>query len=363
MLIGLQLLVGFALLLGGAEILVRRAQRLSILLGVSPFLIGLTVVAYGTSAPELAVNINAIMATPPRTGLLIGTIVGSNISNLLLVLGLSALVCPLLIAKQLVRSTLLLMIAVSMLIYVFSSDGYISNLEGIFLFLGSFIYTFHLIWRERHHRHKKIVRPKNQNDNKNRPSFLEITIHLLFILLGLILLVVGADYLVDASIALARILQVAEIVIGLTIIAIGTSLPELATSIIAGFKGHREIVVGNIIGSNIFNILLVLGFCAAISPEDIKVEQSALNFDIPIMVLVSLICFPIFISGYQISRWEGFLLFSYYVVYIWHQYQIQELAAAPAVTDTSFIIWLLPLLLIALLSLIVRIYKAKLQNK
>lgn len=146
-------------------------------------------------------------------------------------------------------------------------------------------------------------------------------------------------------------------VIGLTIIAIGTSLPELATSIIAGIRNHRDIAVGNVVGSNIFNILLVLGFCAAIAPDGVKVEPIALNFDIPLMVTISLMCLPIFISGYQITRWEGLLLFSYYIVYVWHLYQSQGLDRSDSIFTEPLIYWLLPLLVIAAFSMLVQLGK------
>jgi cation:H+ antiporter len=307
-------LAGLLLLIGGAELLVRGAAQLSVAIGISPLVVGLTVVAYGTSAPELAVVIQSMYATPPQPDLVIGNVVGSNISNVLLVLGLSALVAPLIVSKPLVRTSVPVMIAVSLLVWWMALDSQITRAEGSLLFLGAIGYSALSIVRSR--RAVALRKSLGQVDSdvhgqRGRKTVLQ----LVSIAIGLALLVVGARWLVDGATAVARLLQVSELVIGLTVVAVGTSLPEIATSMVAGLRGQRDIAVGNVVGSNIFNLLLVLGCGALLAPAPVRVQAPALNFDIPVMVAVALACLPIFYSGYTISRGEGLLLIAYYAAY------------------------------------------------
>jgi cation:H+ antiporter len=308
---------GFVLLIVGAECLVRGASRLAIAVGISPLVVGLTVVAYGTSAPELAVVVQSMYSDPPQPDLAIGNVVGSNISNVLLVLGLAALAAPLVVSKQLVRSSVPFMIVVTLLVWFMSLDGQISRGEGTVLFLGALGYSTASILRSR--RVVALQRSLDEAQGQRRESTGggpgPVALQAVLIVLGLVLLVFGARWLVEAATAVARLLNVSELVIGLTVVAVGTSLPEIATSVVAGLRGQRDIAVGNVVGSNIFNLLLVLGLGAVLAPTPMVVKQAALSFDIPVMVAVAIACWPVFYSGWEIQRWEGFLFLCCYAAY------------------------------------------------
>lgn len=307
-------IAGFGLLVLGAELLVRGASRLAVAVGISPLVVGLTVVAYGTSAPELAVNIHSVCVQPPQPDLAIGNVVGSNISNVLLVLGIAAIARPLLVRRQLVRSSLPFMIVVSLVVWAMCLDGRITRPEGILLFAGAIGYSLLSVVTSR----RSVARQRAldaEGDLPPRRGVGHLMAQLLLIALGLVFLVFGARWLVDGATEVARILHVSELVIGLTIVAVGTSLPELATSLIASVRGHGDIAVGNVVGSNIFNLLLVLGFAAIVAPIPIQVQPAALSFDMPIMVAVALACWPIFYTDWRIARWEGFLFLAFYAAY------------------------------------------------
>ena len=308
---------GFGLLIFGAELLVRRASRLATAAGISPLVIGVTIVAYGTSAPEAAVSIRAVWADPPEPGISIGNVVGSNIANILLVLGVSAALAPLAVSRTVIRRAVPQVIGISLVVWLMALDGVISRLEGVFLFGGSLVYTAGAIYRGRKAGPTFEEEIEAYSAESMRiPIALQYVIDVALIIVGLALMVAGADWLVDGATAIARSLGVSELVIGLSIVAIGTSLPEVATSVVATVRGKRDIAVGNIVGSNVFNLLLVLGLCSALSPIGIPISTNALKFDLPIMVGVSLLCWPIFYTGQVISRLEGGLLLSYYVAYL-----------------------------------------------
>ena len=302
-----QVALSFVLLVGGAELLVRGAAGLAIALGISPLVVGLTVVAFGTSAPELAVS--TLAAWHGQAGLALGSVVGSNICNILLILGLSALAAPLTVARQVVRLEVPIMIGVSVLLYLFALGGSIGRIEGFFLFAGVIAYTAWTVRRSR---------------RENRPAAEEGAeaphasrgMQLLQIAGGLALLGLGSKWLVDGAVAAARYFGVSDLVIGLTVVALGTSLPELATSVLASLRGQRDIAVGNIVGSNIFNILCVLGLTAVVAPAGVPVPASALRFDLPVMLAATVACLPIFFTGHRIDRWEGGLFFGYYLIYV-----------------------------------------------
>lgn len=308
------LTAGLVLLVLGAEILVRGASRLASLVGLSPLVIGLTIVAYGTSSPELAVSILSNLRG--QAGIALGNVIGSNIFNILAILGLCALVAPLVVAQQLIRLDVPIMLGVSLLTWMFCLDGKLSRVDGTILFIGALLYTAFLISESR-----KESNPEVQEEYAREYSFSDphlrrqSLIQLGSIAAGLGLLLLGSRWLLDSATEMARAWGVNELIIGLTIVAAGTSLPELATSAVASFRGERDIAVGNAIGSNIFNILGVLGLSALFSPAGISVSQSALRFDIPVMVGVAAICLPVFFTGKLISRWEGFLLVGYYLAY------------------------------------------------
>ena len=309
------LIAGLVLLVAGAEVLVRGAAKLAAQFGIPPLVIGLTVVAFGTSAPETAVSVQA--AFNGSGDLAIGNVIGSNIANVLLVLGATALVAPLIVSRQLIRLDVPIMIGASLVVYALAWDGALSRLEGLLLFAGVVSYTAFLVISSR--RDKSAAEADDEFvkefglDEPAKPYAWAINLGL--IIAGLVLLVAGSNFLVEGAVSLARALGLSELVIGLTVIAIGTSLPELATSIIAAFKGERDIAVGNIVGSNIFNLLCVLGLTALVSPQAVAVAANALAFDFPVMIAVAVACLPIFFAGYRINRWEGLLFLAYYVAY------------------------------------------------
>jgi len=309
------LAAGLVLVTAGADLLVRGAGVLARLAGITPLVIGLTVVAFGTSAPEMAVSVKSALAGQPDVAL--GNVVGSNIFNVLGILGLAALVLPLAVSRQLIRFDVPIMIGVSGLLWLLALDGNVSRVEGVCLFAGIVVYTGWLIWQAR--REKKGSGPDEFETEYGQPETggaAAVVRGLLFVAVGLVLLVFGARWMVDAAVAISRQLGVSELVIGLTIVAIGTSLPELATSIVAAIKGERDIAIGNVVGSNIFNILSVLGVSAAIAPGGVNVARSALSLDIPVMVGTAAVCLPFFITGGRLSRGEGILFVIGYVGYI-----------------------------------------------
>ncbi len=308
-------ILGFFLLIGGAEFLVRGASALAIAVGISPLVVGLTVVAYGTSAPELAVTINATYNG--QSDLALGNVVGSNIANILLVLGIGASVGALVVRTQLVRQEIPLMIGASLLVLLFGLDGRIGRIDGIIFTAGAVAYTVYVVRKSR--REIKALESTYadafQAEQERAKGTGKMAMQLGMIALGLFLLVTGADWLIDGAVAIAEIFGVSKLVIGLTIVAVGTSLPEIATSVMASLKNQRDIAVGNAVGSNLFNILLVLGLTALVSPEGVLVNRTALTFDIPVMIAVAVAALPIFFTDYRIDRWEGFLFLGYYAAY------------------------------------------------
>jgi cation:H+ antiporter len=306
-------IAGIVLLISGAELLVRGASRLAVAVGVTPLVVGLTVVAFGTGSPELAVGIRASLAG--QADITVGNVVGSNIFNVLFILGVSAVVAPLIVSQQLVRLDVPIMIVVSLAVLFMAADGVIDRGDGAILVLASIGYTWLLIRisrRETAKVHAEYEQAYGTQPETRRTSW---ALHGLLVLLGLGLLVIGSHWLVHGAVAIASALGVSELVIGLTIIAAGTSLPEVATSIIAGLRGERDIAVGNVVGSNLFNILVVLGLTAVISPFGLQVADAAVNFDMPVMTAAAVLCLPIFFVNYRIGRWEGALFLSYYILY------------------------------------------------
>jgi cation:H+ antiporter len=336
---------GLILLIGGAELLVRGASRLAAAFGVSALVIGLTVVAFGTGSPELAVAIRASIAGQPDIA--VGNVIGSNIFNILFILGLSALIVPLIVHDQLVRLDVPVMIAVSAMLFLMASDGTISRLDGVALSTAIVGYTVFLL---RHSRANLA-----ENGQAHEPGNVKTwAISLLLVVGGLAALVLGSRWLVDGAVEIARALGVSELVIGLTVIAAGTSLPEVATSIVAGIRGQRDIAVGNVVGSNIYNILMVLGFAAVVAPRGLVVAPAAINFDLPVMLAVAVACFPIFISGHRIGRVKGGLFLGYWVAYT--AYVILDAAGHDALPEYSAVMsfFVIPLTAMMLIGFTVR---------
>lgn len=305
----LLLSVGLILLYFGAESLVRGSSRLALRLGVTPLVVGLTVVAFGTSAPELVVSVKASLAH--QEGIALGNVIGSNIFNIAIILGLTALIQPVRIQRQLVRFDGPLMIGVTLLCILFFLNDRLARWEAGILFLGIIAYTTISVILAR--RGQRGTAEAEGVANASAPPK-RILLDLLFVVLGLGLLVYGAHLFVDAATALARMWNVSEAIIGLTIVAAGTSLPELVTSVVAAIRKEDDIAVGNIIGSNIFNILGVLGAAGLVNP---LTGGGVTTVDFAAMLGLAVLLLPMMIIGKNISRLEGSILLASYGGYLW----------------------------------------------
>ena len=317
MMVVVALVCGLVLLVGGAQALVRGASRLAQAAGVSTLVVGLTVVAFGTSAPELAISAQAAWAGQPDVAM--GNILGSNIFNVLFILGASALIIPLGVTRQLVRLDLPVMLVVALLGALAAMDAQVSRVEGLGLIGLAALYTAVLVrlGREQVALDQEAGQP--QESSREAPlvgGLKAIMMQLGLVVVGLGLLLAGARSFVYGAVELARWMGLSELVIGLTIVAAGTSLPEVATSLVAAWRGERDLAVGNVVGSNIFNVLGVLGVSAAVSPAGVPVSQAALRWDLPVMVGVTLLALPICMSGERVSRAEGALLLTLYGLYV-----------------------------------------------
>lgn len=304
-------LSGFALLIAGGEIMVRGAVAIAQRLNVPPVVVGLTIVAIGTSAPELTVSIDAVLRGAPD--IVTGNVVGSNLSNILLVLGIAALIKPVYAAPQLIRRDGMMMVISAALLVGFAQIGRIEWFAGI-LMLGLYVgYIGYCYWAEQ-------VRgdPSQEltiaevEERSGAPQKLLVSIGMF--LCGLIGVIFGADLLVDGAVTLARDFGLPETVIALSVVAIGTSLPELAVSVIAACKGRSDVAVGNIVGSNISNVLFILGATSLVSPIDFA--EQIINFDSWFMLAVTVMLIPVLVTGTRISRKEAFFFLSLYVLYI-----------------------------------------------
>ncbi|RPI26702.1 MAG: calcium/sodium antiporter [Acidobacteria bacterium] len=313
MVILIWLALGLTLLAFGGEALVRGASRLAGQLGLSPLVVGLTVVAFGTSAPEMAVSLHAAVTGQPDIAL--GNVVGSNILNILFILGACALLLPLVIATRLVHQDVPIMIGASALVFALAYDGRIGRLDGLLLFLlllGYIVFTVHHSRRE-----TREIRAVYESEYSTPPpsGMSDLVRQILNIGAGLLMLVIGARWLVWSASEAARAIGVSELVIGLTVVAAGTSTPEIAASVVATIRGERDIAIGNVVGSNIFNLLGILGVSALVADQGVAVAPAAYSFDIPVMIAVSVACLPVFFTGHKLSRWEGALFIGYYVLY------------------------------------------------
>ena len=304
----IELFAGLCLLIFGAELMVRAAVRLAARLHVRPLIIGLTVVAFGSSAPQMAVSLQAAQAHTPDIA--VGSVIGSSIFNILVTLGLSALIIPLRVSRQLVRLDIPLMIGASLLVFLLAWNEELGRLDGILLLSALALYLGLLLRQSRHS-----VRPHAEQPETAPASWF---VSVLMIIVGLAMLVFAGRLLLGAAVVVATDLGFSERVIGLTVVAVGTSLPELATSLIAALRGQRDIAVGNVIGANLFNLLGVLGLTALIAPMPLSVSPNALDFDLPVMLGVAALCLPVFYSGYRVTRVEGLLLLGLYLVYGLH---------------------------------------------
>jgi cation:H+ antiporter len=293
----------------GANSLVKGAGSLAERLGVSSLVVGLTVVAFGTSTPELIVSVQATL--DGFGGISIGNVIGSNIANIGLILGLSALIFPLKAQMQLIRFDTPVMIFATLLFLVFFLDNTIGRIEGMIFLLAITGYAIFNVIKSRQEHQKSVI--EEFDDSIPKPTR-HWALDVLFIALGLAGLIIGSEILVKNSVDLARLLGLSEAVIGLTIVALGTSTPELATSIVAAVKKQPDIAIGNVIGSNIFNILGILGVASLVKP----VNAPDINYvDMLVMIALSLLLLPFIKTGFTLRRWEGALLLVIYVGYMW----------------------------------------------
>lgn len=298
--------LGLVVLVGGGELLVRGASGLAARWGLSPLVVGLTVVAIGTSAPEFAVTVGAVLRD--ESDLAVGNVVGSNIANVLLVLGLAAIVLPLAVKRQLVRFDVPVMIGLSLVFFVLALDGVISTTDGLLLLALWLTHTASTIVLSR----RDTTPLALASDSAPPPQVLTC---LVLLVAGIALLVVGADQLVTGAVNIATSLGVDGLVIGLTVVAVGTSLPELVTSLVAALRGERDIAIGNVVGSCIANIGLVLAVPAFFANGGIRVAPAAISLDIPLMVAAALAVLPIVFTGFAVQRWEGSVFVALYVAY------------------------------------------------
>ena len=314
--------IGLALLYVGGEALVRGAAGLALRLGLTPLAVGLTVVAFGTSCPELAVSLSA--AFEGRGDVSMGNVVGSNIANIGLILGLTALIKPINVHMQLLRFDIPLMVGVSIALVLTIYDGVLGRIEGAILTLGLVVYVI-IVLRLARQEGKAVQAEYAAELEADVPKVGHLGLQLALIAAGLVMLVFGGHLFVDGAVDLARMLKISEAVIGLTIVAVGTSLPELSASLVAAFRGHSDIAVGNVVGSNLFNILNILGLTGLLKPIEFP---GIANIDLAAMLILSLAIFPALRTGNRLNRFEGAILLFAYAIYLAWRF-IAEGAPAP----------------------------------
>jgi cation:H+ antiporter len=304
--------IGLIGLMVGGNLLVKGAARLASAVGVSPLIIGLTVVALGTSAPELIVSLNAALTASSDVAL--GNVVGSNIANIGLILAISALITPVLVEWRLVRREIIVVIAVSILAFALASDGEIGRLDGAILVVSFLAYTI-TVYRSGRRDRQQIEADlvEYEAEEKLIDPRANTRIEIGRVIVGLVLLVIGANFLVDGAVTIARSIGVSDLIIGLTLVAIGTSLPELATCVVAARRGEHDIIVGNVVGSNLSNIMVILGIVALVQP--IPVAAKSIQIDLPAMVAFALVLLPLALRG-TIRRAFGVVLLVVYIGFV-----------------------------------------------
>ena len=306
---------GLACLVAGAEFLVRGAAGIAGRLGIAPVIVGLTVVAFGTSAPELAVSVSA--STSGSADVALGNVVGSNIGNILLILGAAALVGARAVDQRIGRIDSPVLLVASVGVLVLSLDNEIGRVDGLVLFGGIVAYVAWLV-RSATRERPEVLEEYDEaievldGGDAERPLLVQIGL----VAIGLAVLVGGSQLLVNSATDIAEDLGVSDLVIGLTVVAIGTSLPELATSVLAAIRGQRDIAVGNVVGSNLFNLLCVLGLTGIISSDGIPVANASLQLDLPVMLAATAALLPVVRRGFRIERWEGVIFIALYVAYV-----------------------------------------------
>lgn len=305
----LYLVGGLIMLFIGAEGLIRGSSTLAIKIGITPLIVGLTVVAFGTSAPELVVSLKAALVG--NSSISLGNVIGSNIANIALILGIASLIRPLYVHANIIMREIPIMIGVSILLIVLLLDGEVGFIDGLIFVLGIIVYTIVNIYMARKEKSSEV----KEEFEEGLKSRLGVPVSIIFVVIGLGLLIIGANFFVQSAVAIAKLFNISDAIIGLTIVAIGTSLPELITSIVASYKKESDIAIGNVVGSNIFNILGILGITALIVPISLIGISS---IDLIIMVLTAVLLLPLSKSGMRISRIEGLFLVAGYVAYTYY---------------------------------------------
>ena len=305
----LYLVGGLIMLFIGAEGLIRGSSTLAIKIGITPLIVGLTVVAFGTSAPELVVSLKAALVG--NSSISLGNVIGSNIANIALILGIASLIRPLYVHANIIMREIPIMIGVSILLIVLLLDGEVGFIDGLIFVLGIIVYTIVNIYMARKEKSSEV----KEEFEEGLKSRLGVPVSIIFVVIGLGLLIIGANFFVQSAVAIAKLFNISDAIIGLTIVAIGTSLPELITSIVASYKKESDIAIGNVVGSNIFNILGILGITALIVPISLIGMSS---IDLIIMVLTAVLLLPLSKSGMRISRIEGLFLVAGYVAYTYY---------------------------------------------
>lgn len=358
-------ITGLGALILGAELFLKAVDHFGLKWGVSPLIMGLTVVAFATGAPELAISIKA--AWTGSADLVLGNIIGSNIANILLILGLTAVIAPIDITKRVVRVDVPIVIAASVLLFVLAMDGNLSTQDGVLILLGLVGYSIFTFFHIRNNRNQsrnggiEEIFEYDEDPEKLGTGFVFYFKNVGLLLIGLVLIVQGSDWMVESAVTIATVLGFSELVIGLTIVSIGTSLPEIATSLSAARKGKADIAVANVMGSNLYNILLTLGLTLVIAPSMLVVSQKAIQLDLPFMVAVSVACIPIFIAGFNLTRLDGIIFLSYYVAYL--SYLGLDALTSPytALFETVMFWGIIPATVLYMIFRIVR-YRLKLQE-
>jgi cation:H+ antiporter len=309
-----QFVAGLATLYLGAEWLVRGSGRLARRFGISALVVGLTVVAFGTSAPELVVS--AFAAGRGQGDVAVGNVIGSNIFNILAILGVTALLFPIVVQRSLIVRELPIMLAATLLFPLLILDGRIDRVDALLLTAAFAVYLGAMIWLARRQPAIDLAGAAFDRDllASDDPTHARVLHSVGLILVGIIALVAGARLLVDSALVFARTAGVSELVIGLTIVAAGTSLPELATATVAALRRESDIAIGNVVGSNIFNVLAILGIAGFVQP--LPIHPELIRFEVPVMVAASLLLLPLAFTGRRLDRWEGALLLLAYLVFL-----------------------------------------------
>lgn len=310
-------IAGLLALIAGAELFLKAVDHFGLKWGISPLIMGLTVVAFATGAPELAISIKA--AASGNADLVLGNIIGSNIANILLILGITSLIAPLNITKRVIKIDVPIVIAASVLLFVIAMDGALTTLDGVILIAGFIAYSVFTYFQIQKGKEEEgideVFQYEKSLDELSQGAYFYIK-NGGFLLVGLGLIVLGSNWMVNSAVSIAKVLGISELVIGLTIVSIGTSLPEVATSLASARKGNADIAVANVLGSNLYNILLTLGLTLIIAPNILTVSTDAINLDLPFMVAVSIVCIPIFIAGFNLTRLDGSFFLIYYATYL-----------------------------------------------